>query len=86
VEGWKSLFLYDMSSYSFTISDHTFRVLKAHFNAIIPVLLFQARPLLTVELRDPELSCLIAQKMAQIHALNIPISKEPCWLWGTMDR
>ncbi|OXA53029.1 Choline/ethanolamine kinase [Folsomia candida] len=45
-----------------------------------------ARPLLTVELRDEELTLLIAQKMAQIHALNIPISKEPSWLWGTMDR
>jgi len=45
-----------------------------------------ARPLLTNELRDPELSNLIAQKMAMIHGLNIPISKEPSWLWGTMDR
>ncbi|ODN04629.1 Choline/ethanolamine kinase [Orchesella cincta] len=45
-----------------------------------------ARPLLTVELRDTELSLLIAQKTAQIHGLNIPISKEPSWLWGTMDR
>ena len=24
--------------------------------------------------------------MAQIHALNIPISKQPTWLWDTMDR
>lgn len=24
--------------------------------------------------------------MAKIHALNIPVSKEPDWLWATMER
>ncbi|XP_067000820.2 choline/ethanolamine kinase [Anabrus simplex] len=45
-----------------------------------------ARPLLTDELSDPELSVLIAEKTAQIHMMNVPISKEPRWLWETMER
>ena len=45
-----------------------------------------ARPLLTKELADPHLSSLIAEKMAQIHTMQVPISKEPTWLWDTMDR
>ncbi|XP_066959983.1 choline/ethanolamine kinase isoform X3 [Macrobrachium rosenbergii] len=46
----------------------------------------QARSLLTEELGDRELSPLIASKMARIHALNVPISKEPSWLWNTMEK
>lgn len=45
-----------------------------------------ARPLFTRELADPDLSAIIATKMANIHALNVPISKEPCWIWNTMER
>ncbi|XP_012265534.2 choline/ethanolamine kinase isoform X2 [Athalia rosae] len=45
-----------------------------------------ARPLLTKELADPSLSSLIAEKMADIHTMQIPISKEPTWLWDTMER
>uniref|UniRef100_A0A0P4WCJ0 Choline/ethanolamine kinase n=1 Tax=Scylla olivacea TaxID=85551 RepID=A0A0P4WCJ0_SCYOL len=45
-----------------------------------------ARPLFTQELADPDLSAIIATKMANIHALNVPISKEPCWIWNTMER
>ncbi|KAL7290987.1 hypothetical protein TKK_0015130 [Trichogramma kaykai] len=45
-----------------------------------------ARPLLTKELADHHLSSLIAEKMAQIHMMQVPISKEPTWLWDTMDR
>lgn len=45
-----------------------------------------ARPLLTKELTEPSLSCLIAEKMAQIHTMQAPISKEPTWLWDTMDK
>ncbi|XP_066959981.1 choline/ethanolamine kinase isoform X1 [Macrobrachium rosenbergii] len=45
-----------------------------------------ARSLLTEELGDRELSPLIASKMARIHALNVPISKEPSWLWNTMEK
>lgn len=47
---------------------------------------FQARPLKTKELVDPEISSIIAEKMAQIHSLDVPISKEPTWLWDTMNR
>ncbi|XP_043595609.1 choline/ethanolamine kinase isoform X2 [Bombus pyrosoma] len=45
-----------------------------------------ARPLLTDELADPILSCMIAEKMAQIHSMQVPISKEPTWLWDTMTK
>ncbi|KAK7794301.1 hypothetical protein R5R35_007685 [Gryllus longicercus] len=45
-----------------------------------------ARPLLTKELSDSKLSRLIAEKMAQIHLMNVPINKEPHWLWDTMER
>ncbi|XP_063991795.1 choline/ethanolamine kinase isoform X1 [Diachasmimorpha longicaudata] len=43
-----------------------------------------ARPLLTKELADPELSALAAEKMAQIHRMQVPINKEPTWLWNSM--
>ncbi|XP_012233337.1 choline/ethanolamine kinase isoform X2 [Linepithema humile] len=45
-----------------------------------------ARPLLTKELADPTLSLLIAEKMGQIHTMQIPISKEPTWIWDTMNN
>ncbi|XP_011640620.1 choline/ethanolamine kinase isoform X2 [Pogonomyrmex barbatus] len=45
-----------------------------------------ARPLLTKELADSTLSLLIAEKMAQIHTMQIPISKEPTWIWDTMNN
>ncbi|CAH0754177.1 unnamed protein product [Bemisia tabaci] len=45
-----------------------------------------ARPLKTKELQDKKLSLLIADKMALVHQMNIPISKEPRWLWDTMNR
>lgn len=45
-----------------------------------------ARPLLTKELADPEISSLIAEKMAQIHQMQVPISKEPTWFWDTMNK
>lgn len=40
----------------------------------------------TNELSDPKISCKVAEKMAKIHSLNIPVSKEPDWLWNTMER
>lgn len=46
----------------------------------------QARPLTTHELSDARISAKIAEKMAAIHSLNIPVSKEPEWLWKTMAR
>ncbi|PSN40773.1 Choline/ethanolamine kinase [Blattella germanica] len=44
-----------------------------------------ARPLKTKELGDPKLSVLIAEKMASIHHMNVPINKEPRWLWDTIN-
>lgn len=46
----------------------------------------QARSLFTSELADPNLSAIISTKMARVHALNVPISKEPSWIWNTMDK
>lgn len=40
----------------------------------------------TNELSDPKISCKVAEKMAKIHSLSIPVSKEPDWLWITMER
>lgn len=45
-----------------------------------------ARPLVTSELGDPKISLKVAEKMAAIHSLDIPVSKEPDWLWNTMNR
>ncbi|KAG8231050.1 hypothetical protein J437_LFUL011173 [Ladona fulva] len=45
-----------------------------------------ARPLHTKELADKGLSRLIAEKVAQIHLMKVPINKEPRWLWDTMER
>lgn len=42
--------------------------------------------MITNELSDPKISCKVAEKMAKIHSLSIPVSKEPDWLWITMDR
>lgn len=46
----------------------------------------QARSLKSEELSDPKLSLIIAEKMADLHQLNIPINKDSSWLWDTMDR
>ncbi|KAM9683745.1 choline/ethanolamine kinase isoform 1-T1 [Dama dama] len=45
-----------------------------------------SRPLKTHELRDPVLSAAIATKMAKFHGMEMPFTKEPHWLFGTMDR
>ncbi|XP_014102715.2 choline/ethanolamine kinase isoform X1 [Bactrocera oleae] len=45
-----------------------------------------ARALLTCELAIPKISKKIAEKMAEIHTLDIPMSKEPEWLWNCIDR
>ncbi|XP_054289686.1 choline/ethanolamine kinase isoform X2 [Macrosteles quadrilineatus] len=45
-----------------------------------------ARPLRTLELADDKLSRQIATKMAAVHAMNVPINKEPRWLWDTTNR
>lgn len=41
---------------------------------------------MTNELGDSKISIQVAEKMAKIHGLNIPVSKEPDWLWTTMER
>lgn len=43
-----------------------------------------ARPLKTRELADFYKQ--IATKMAQIHTMQVPLNKEPTWLWDTMSR
>lgn len=45
-----------------------------------------ARSLKSEELSDPKLSLMIAEKMSDLHQLNIPINKDSTWLWDTMDR
>lgn len=36
------------------------------------------------ELRDPYLSAIIARKAANVHSLNVPVNKEPTWLFDTI--
>lgn len=62
--------------------------LNGDYNSIITILgfAFQARPLKTGELAVPRISMKISQKMAEIHSLDIPVSKEPDWIWKTTDR
>ena len=38
------------------------------------------------EVRDPQLSNLIAKKMAKVHNLNVPINKQNRWLFDTLDK
>nr|XP_040132110.1 choline/ethanolamine kinase isoform X8 [Ictidomys tridecemlineatus] len=45
-----------------------------------------SRPLKTRELREPVLSAAIATKMARFHGMEMPFTKEPHWLFGTMER
>ncbi|RXG73062.1 Choline/ethanolamine kinase [Armadillidium vulgare] len=46
----------------------------------------QARSLTTAELANPQISREVASKMAKMHAMNVPISKEPTWMWNCMKR
>lgn len=48
--------------------------------------MIQARSLTTTEMGDARISMKIAEKMGEIHSLNIPMSKEPDWIWNCMDR
>lgn len=45
-----------------------------------------SRPLKTRELQEPGLSANIATKMARFHGMEMPFTKEPYWLFGTMER
>ena len=44
----------------------------------------QARALTCDELRDEVISKIIARKLANVHCLNVPINKEPTWLFNQM--
>ncbi|XP_063293929.1 choline kinase alpha [Pelobates fuscus] len=45
-----------------------------------------SRKLETEELRFPDLSAEIAEKMARFHGMSMPFNKEPKWLFGTMEK
>ncbi|KAL1450625.1 hypothetical protein WDU94_002967 [Cyamophila willieti] len=45
-----------------------------------------ARSLKYSELSEPMISLKIAEKMADIHLMQIPVIKEPTWLWDTIQR
>ncbi|XP_014240177.1 choline/ethanolamine kinase isoform X1 [Cimex lectularius] len=46
----------------------------------------QSNSLTSQQLRDPEMSLAIAEKLAAVHLMNIPINKQPQWIWDTMSR
>ncbi|XP_044315907.1 choline kinase alpha isoform X2 [Drosophila rhopaloa] len=45
-----------------------------------------ARALTTAELGEQRILMKVAEKMGEIHSLNIPMSKEPDWIWNCMQR
>ncbi|XP_077517922.1 choline/ethanolamine kinase isoform X2 [Amblyomma americanum] len=45
-----------------------------------------ARALTLQQLKDPEISLLIANKLARVHVLQAPLVKEPTWLFNNMKR
>ncbi|RWS26533.1 choline/ethanolamine kinase-like protein [Leptotrombidium deliense] len=45
-----------------------------------------ARALMCSELRDADLSSVIARKLANVHSLSVPINKEPVWLFETINN
>ncbi|XP_052837758.1 choline/ethanolamine kinase isoform X1 [Drosophila gunungcola] len=45
-----------------------------------------ARSLTTAELGEQRILMKVAEKMGEIHSLNIPMSKEPDWIWNCMQR
>ncbi|XP_078534064.1 choline/ethanolamine kinase-like [Lissotriton helveticus] len=45
-----------------------------------------SRRLLTAELREPDISAEIAEKMCNFHRMVMPFNKEPKWLFETMNR
>lgn len=52
----------------------------------VPDSCFQSRRLDTEELRLPDISAEIAEKMATFHGMKMPFNKEPKWLFGTMEK
>ena len=49
-------------------------------------LYLQARHLTTKELSDPHLSKCNAIKIAEYHAMDLPLNKEPTWIWENMEK
>lgn len=47
---------------------------------------FKARAMTCQELGNPTYAAVIARKLANVHQLDVPINKEPTWLWETMNR
>uniref|UniRef100_A0A2L2Y177 Choline kinase alpha n=1 Tax=Parasteatoda tepidariorum TaxID=114398 RepID=A0A2L2Y177_PARTP len=45
-----------------------------------------ARAMTCDELKSPEMSATIARKLAKVHTLNVPINKEPTWLFDKMKN
>ncbi|XP_076848302.1 choline kinase alpha [Brachyhypopomus gauderio] len=45
-----------------------------------------SRKLDTAELRIPNISAEIAEKIAKFHRMRMPFNKEPKWLFGTMEK
>lgn len=45
-----------------------------------------SRRLMTAELREPDISAEIAEKMSNFHCMVMPFNKEPKWLFETMNR
>ncbi|XP_076310732.1 choline kinase alpha-like isoform X2 [Tachypleus tridentatus] len=45
-----------------------------------------AKAMTCQELQDPDISTKIARKLAFIHQLEVPINKEPVWMFGKMDK
>lgn len=45
-----------------------------------------ARAMTCEELKSSEMSATIARKMAKVHTLNVPINKEPTWLFEKMQN
>jgi choline/ethanolamine kinase len=45
-----------------------------------------ARAMLCEELKDPIYSATIARKLATVHSLDVPINKEPTWLFDTLNQ
>ncbi|XP_053621834.1 choline/ethanolamine kinase isoform X2 [Plodia interpunctella] len=45
-----------------------------------------ARPLVNKELGEPAISMKIAEKMAAIHSMDVPLSKGANWLWKTTGK
>lgn len=53
----------------------------------LPILqTFQSRHLRTEELRKPDISIACARIMANFHKLNMPMIKQPKWLFEKMNR